>query len=222
MTVVYRALVLPAVTLAAALALTGCGLKGSGTPHTEVREVETFDAIEIGGTFDLVVHIDPSVEQKLEVSGDDNIVPVIETDVRGGTLEVGIDGVSLVRPKTPMKIEVWTPALDAVEVAGSADVDIEGLHGERFELEVAGAADADLSGSVERFELDVAGSGDVSARALEAAIVEIDIAGSGSARVFASESLHADVAGSGKVRYWGKPATVTSDVAGSGTIQPAE
>ena len=207
-----------ALTLAT-VGVAGCGLKGSGNPKTETREVEPFHAVDLGGTFELVVHVDPANEQKLEVSGDDNIVPVISTKVSGGTLDVEIDGANLVRPKTPMKIEVWVPNLDEVEVSGSADVDVEGLHGERFELDVSGSADSDLSGTVDTLVVNVSGSGEVEARALMAKDVEVDISGSGKAEVFASDSLDADVSGSGRVRYWGDPG-VNSSVSGSGKVTP--
>jgi Putative auto-transporter adhesin, head GIN domain len=87
------------------LSLTGCSLRGSGTAMTDSREVEAFESIEIGGAFELIVHVDPAAVQRVEVSGDDNIVPKVTTKVSGGELDVQIDG--MVRPKLDLKVEVW-------------------------------------------------------------------------------------------------------------------
>jgi hypothetical protein len=117
----------------AALALVGCSLRGSGTEMTQPREVETFDSIDIGGAFELVVHVDPSATQRVVVSGDDNIVPEIETTVTSGELDIEM-GASMVRPKLPMKVEIWVASLTGLSASGASDITVEGLHGEAFEL----------------------------------------------------------------------------------------
>ena len=95
-------------TLALPTLLTGCGLKGSGVEATEKRELETFNAISIDGGFILIAHVDPATTQRVEVRGDDNIVPEVVTTVTDGTLELTIDQ-WLVRPKINTTIEVWVP-----------------------------------------------------------------------------------------------------------------
>lgn len=199
------------------LSLTGCSLRGSGTAMTDGRDVEAFDSIEIGGAFELVVHVDPTATQRVEVSGDDNIVPEVTTSVSGGELDVQIEH-GMVRPKLDLKVEVWVPSLTGLEASGASDITVEGLHGERFELDLSGASDTTLSGTVDRFEVDSSGASDLDARGLQAKVVEVEVSGAGDAEVWASDRLDADVSGAGNVRYFGSTKEVYQNVSGAGSV----
>lgn len=199
----------------ATLLLSACGTRGSGDPVTEERELDPFHAIEFGGAIDLVVHVG-AAEQKVVISGDDNIVSEIDTRVSGDKLHVEHEG--WLRPKQTLKLEIWVPTLDSVEASGATDIDIEGLVGERFELDVSGAADAELRGKVTQLDIEVSGAGDVDARSLEAENVVLDMSGAGEAKVWATGKLDVDISGSGEVEYWGNPSEVQQDITGAGSL----
>ncbi|KIG17132.1 hypothetical protein DB30_03729 [Enhygromyxa salina] len=202
-----------------ALSLSACTLEGSGTAKSELRELDSFDAIELGGVFTLVVHVAPGTTQKVEVSSDDNIVPKILTTVSGGELDLSVDH-RMVHPEHPMKVEVWVPSLTKIDASGASKIEVTGLHGERFELDLSGASQSTLAGVVDHFELDSSGAAKLEARALQATTVELDLSGAGHAEVWASDRLDAEVSGAGKVRYWGDPKQVNRDVSGSGSVEP--
>jgi hypothetical protein len=156
-------------TIAAALlglTLIGCTLAGSGTPMTESRDVEAFDSIALGGFFELVVHVDPSAVQRVEISGDDNIVPEVITNVSSGELEIHIDGrtwfgvLELAKPKLGPKVEVWVPSLTGLQRMRS-DIEVEGLHGERFTLHVSEAGSVRYFGDTKEVKQDVSGAGSI-------------------------------------------------------------
>lgn len=215
-TTVLRRLVLPV----AMLALSGCGLRGSGTAATELREVESFAKIDLSGAFELVVHVEPGVAQKVEVTADDNIVGKITTTVSGNELDVELDDeVTFVRPKTPLRVEVWTPSLIGVDASGASEILVEGLSGESFEIQLSGASDSTLRGAVDRFEAQISGAGDLHAKDLQAKVVELRLSGAGDATVWASESLDVDVSGAGDVTYFGNPPTIHKDIAGAGELR---
>jgi hypothetical protein len=196
--------------------LTGCGTRGSGVSASETRELEAFTAIESGGALDLVVHVGAD-EQKVVLSGDDNILPVIETRIRGGKLVIEHDG--WLRPELPLVIEVWVPSLDAVEASGTTNIEIEGLSSGKFELDLSGATDAELSGRVERLDIDASGAADIDATELEAANVVIDMSGAGEAKVWATQALEVDISGAGRVVYWGDPTDLRQDISGAGSVR---
>ncbi|WP_181233539.1 head GIN domain-containing protein [Enhygromyxa salina] len=202
-----------------ALTLAGCSLRGSGTQMTEQRELASFDEIELGGVFKVVVHVAPGTTQKVEVSGDDNIVPKILTTVSGSELDLSVDH-WMVRPEHPVTVEVWVPSLTKIEASGAAKIEVTGLHGEAFELDLSGASSSTLAGIVDRFEIDSSGAAKLDARALQAKTVDVELSGAGNAEVWASEQLDAEVSGAGKVRYWGAPGTVNEDISGSGSVEP--
>jgi hypothetical protein len=201
------------------LLLSGCALRGSGTPTTEIRELDGFEKIDLGGMFDLVVHVDPTAAQKVEVTADDNIIDKVETSVSGGELDVAIEDVSFIRPKTDIKIEVWVPALVAIDASGASDIDVQGLHGESFSLELSGASDSTLHGNVDRFDVEISGAGELDAKNLKAKTVTLELSGAGEAEVWASESLDVELSGAGDVTYYGDPANVSQDISGAGSLK---
>jgi hypothetical protein len=202
------------LTLTTAL-LGACGSRGSGDRKTETRELEGFQSIELGGALDLIVHVG-AAEQKVVISGDDNLVSKVETRVSGGKLHVEHEG--WMRPELPMQIEVWLPKLEAIEASGASDIDVDNLVGERFELELSGAGDIELRGKVDQLEVELSGAGDVDARTLEAKRVAIDISGAGEAKVWTTEKLDVDISGAGEVEYWGNPSEIQQDISGAGSL----
>ncbi len=206
---------LPLVVLSLTAALlSACGTRGSGELLTDTRELDPFHQIEMGGALDLIVHV--GAEQKVVVSGDDNIVSKIETRVSGGKLHIDHDG--LLRPDLPLQVEVWVPTLAAVEASGATDIDVENLAGERFELELSGAGDVELRGKLDVLEVEISGAGDLDARSLEAKQVTIDLSGAGEAKVWATAKLDVDISGAGEVEYWGNPSEVEQDITGAGSL----
>jgi hypothetical protein len=209
---------------------------GSGRAATEARAVAPFEAIAVQGEIELVVR--QSDAPSLAVTADDNLLPLLETVVEGGTLKLRFRAGERVRPKTAPKVVVEATRLKAVSAAGSGNLRLDGLRAPAFALSIAGSSDAVLhglqvdalqvsvagsgdvhgDGSARTLKVSIAGSGDVDLTALQADEVRVSIAGSGDAAVTANRTLQASVAGSGDVRYRGNVATVTTSVVGSGRV----
>lgn len=214
--------------------LDGAGVRGSGDRATTRRSVEPFDRIEIGGNVDADVTVGGATA--VTIAGDDNLLPLVETFVRRGTLHVRPS--EKLRPRAGISVTIATPSLEAVSVGGSGDVRVRRVRSRAFEAGVHGSASlvADgafgdltagvsgsgrmaLSGSAERVDARVSGSGDVDLLALRARSARVRVSGSGGVAVEATESLDAEVSGSGHVRYAGGP-SVRSHVSGSGSVRP--
>ena len=189
-------------------------VRGSGTPGTEIRDVGEFSKIKIEGSPDLDVVIGSNT--LVTITADDNLLPLIETGIDGGSLR--IRSTKSYNSRLGVKIHVTTPSLDAIATSGSGSVFVSGLVARAFGLTISGSSDAMLKGTADNFDLSIFGSGDVQAGQLIAKDVNITISGSGDAVVHATESLNASVAGSGDVTYLGNPEHVQRNIAGSGTI----
>lgn len=248
----YRALRLlpPAVLLVAACALLAFSVSppalaashtGSGTPATETRSVDDFDAIASSGSIDLVVR--QAAATSVTVSADDKLLPLIETVVEAGpqgrTLVIRVRRGEGLRSRQPTRVTVEAARLRALAMTGAGDLTVERLDTPALELSLSGAGDAVLrglrtdslgvriagsgdvqaEGSAGQLRLSIAGSGDADLRALTADEVTISLAGSGDASVVANRSLTVRIAGSGDVEYTGNPASVDSSVAGSGSVR---
>ena len=209
---------------------------GSGKLATETRALPDFQAIELSGSMDLKVR--QGSPQSVQVQADDNLVSQVLTEVEGDTLVIKTRPGHSMRSRQPLLVTVGAPYLAGVDMLGSGDVWVQGIKGERFELQLSGSGDARLSelalrtltvglagsgditaqGRCDDAQLSIAGSGDLSLADLVTLRTTVSIAGSGDARVHATQAVTASIAGSGEVNYSGNPGSVKSNVAGSGSV----
>ena len=190
----------------------GASVKGSGNKASEERTTGDFHALSSKGSID-VIFTPGATSVRLE--GDDNILELIETEVREGVLVISSRGSFSTR--TGLTAYISAPTLDGIRVQGSGDVSGEGLRGESLQVSVAGSGDVTLSGGVQSLDVSVKGSGDVDLGALESVDAKVSIMGSGDVDVHVTGSLDASVMGSGDIIYSGGP-VVKQKVMGSGDI----
>jgi hypothetical protein len=203
--------------LAALVVMTGCTVvTGSGDVETESRDVSAFSRIELNGEGDL--YIVQGDEVSLTIEAEDNLLPYLNSGVRGDTLVIGTEDNISLNTTEPIIYRVTVMDLSQVEVNGSATVVAEGLDQEQLEVEVSGSADVTLSGEVADITVSISGSGDYDGEDLINAKTTLEISGSGNAVVNASEELDVDISGSGDVTYLGDP-KVSQSVSGSGSVQ---
>lgn len=200
------------------VALGGCtltGVKGSGKPGDSVRQVAAFDEVEVSGALDADLTPGPL---HVEVTGDDNLVPLVETEVRGHRLVLRQR--KSMRPQLALRVAIQAPSIRRVEVSGAGTATLHHAAGDDLRLDLSGAGKLVADGTVHHVSVDVSGAGTIRAQALTAERVDADISGAGTADVFASQSLSAHVSGAGTIHYAGNPAQVTKDVSGAGSIEP--
>jgi hypothetical protein len=217
----------------------GDRVQGSGSVQSETRSVGSFQAIEARGSMTIVLR--QSGKEGVEVRADDNILPLIQTQVldHGGvpTLRIDTKPNTSFSTRSDMRVTVDVATLSAllssgsgdiqgdslktpslkIDVRGSGDVQLKQLEADDLTLKVAGSGDVKLGGRAAKVALSIAGSGDVDTHSLQAEDVRISIAGSGDATVNARRTLAVSIAGSGEVTYSGD-ATVTSSIAGNGSV----
>jgi hypothetical protein len=209
-----------AASILLVLALVGCpsGLRGSGTVKTERREVPAFTGLEVGGFFE--VEVTAGKPQSVELSGDDNILPLVTTEVRSGVLVVSTR--ERVLPRQPLKLVVSVSKLTQLGISGAGSARASGIDAVDFKFRLSGAASATVSGAVKTLYAGISGAGGLHASDLRAEAVEVRISGAASAEVHATRSLTARISGAGHVRYRGKPAEVKPEVSGVGSVTPID
>jgi Putative auto-transporter adhesin, head GIN domain len=102
---------------------TGVYASDSGKKASETREVDDFTQLELRGVGRIEVTI--GNRQPLELSGDDNILPVIETKVADGKLV--IDTMRSIRPVQPLIIKATASDLTAVTLGGAGEIAVSGI-----------------------------------------------------------------------------------------------
>jgi hypothetical protein len=214
-------------------------ITGSGKVITEARTVAEFAALAGAGSMDMLVRQGP--QQSVQVSADDNLIPLLETVVENGkngaTLMVRWKQGHSIYTRSKVLVTVVVPKLSAVSLSGSGDAKVEsfttpslqvavsgssdvmlpGLNTEDLSVRISGSGDVRGDGKATKLSISVAGSGDVRLADMRADDVSVRIAGSGDAAVQAQKTLDVSVAGSGDVTYTGA-ATVKKSVAGSGSV----
>ncbi len=203
-----------------AFALAGCGqfeqIKGSGTIKTETRPVQGFTAIGLSGTGDVV--IEQTGTESLTISTDDNLLPLILTEVKGGTLEIGSAPNKSISP-TRLNIKITTIGLRKIDVSGSGRIEATKLTGAVLSADISGSGRITVAGQVSDLNVSVSGSGSFDGADLIARRARASVSGSGHVRANVAEELEAEVSGSGRIEYLGDP-KVKSDVSGSGSVRP--
>ena len=206
---------------------------------TETRAVTEFDAIALGGSFNL--QVSQGDKTSVVVQADDKLLPLIETVVDNGRLEVrwkrGTQSWGWNSSRDNIKVTVVTPKLRALSAAGSGDIQLAAFNTPALKLSISGSGNALLSalttdelgvavagsgdvkgaGKATKVAINIAGSGDVKLIEMKSDDATVKISGSGSATVNAGKTLAVSIAGSGDVTYSGE-ATVKSSVAGSGSV----
>ena len=193
-------------------------VEGSGVRTQEDRELDQFDGVDIATSADF--KISRGEKSSIGIAGDDNIVPLISTEVRDGILFVFVPHSYATNNKLQMLIT--TPGVRRVAINGSADGFLDAVTEDAVDVAISGSGDLGGIGTVDQLNVTIAGSGGVLLHRLRAKQARVTINGSGDAEVHATESLNATVNGSGDVKYSGTPEHVNPQVNGSGSISPVK
>ncbi|HEY7090301.1 MAG TPA: head GIN domain-containing protein [Tepidisphaeraceae bacterium] len=206
------------------LVLIGCGgqmwptVVGSGVSKSETRNTGEFTSVQNDLSANLDITVGPATQ--VTVEADDNILPLIKTEVRGGTLVITSSSVSI-QTKSSLKVTITTPQLTGLVINGSGNANIRGLAGGSFNGTINGSGDITAIGKADTLHGQINGSGNLSLKELTAQSATIAIVGSGNASVAATNSLNASITGSGDISYKpGATLNVQKQIVGSGSIRP--
>lgn len=210
-------------------------------PNRMTYELAQFAEISTVGPQDVVVTIGDTFSVRSE--GSPGAVAQFEPVVEGDTL--------MIRPRDGFNWGNWRslngatfyvtmPRLDGVAVAGSGDVRIDRIEGERFEGTIAGSGElliaamevdeADFkiggggnvsaAGTARETQVAIGASGDVEAGALRSETASISIAGSGNVELAVEDEARVSIMGSGDVDIAG-PGRCSVTRFGSGNVRCA-
>jgi hypothetical protein len=207
--------------LAAVVAAGGCSVnlggprvQGSGVLKTETRPVKGFERIDVSGAVRL--EYSAGKETTVEVSTDDNLLPLVVTEVSGDTLKVYVRGSTSTSLGTTVKVSA--PQLKGLTVSGASSATLSGLEAKGLRLNVSGASTVTASGTADRLDVDCSGASHVHAKGLTAQTVVVGVSGASGAEVRAVQELDANASGASSVRYAGSPARKKENTSGASSI----
>lgn len=191
-------------------------VEGSGRIITDKREVADFTRVELDGAFDTVITCQE--KKKLEITGDDNIVPLIKSEVRDGQLHVYSEKSFSTRKM--LKVTIGLQTLERLAVSGANDVAVDKVKSGALQIDAGGSSTITVAGKARTLASELSGAATLHAGKLEAEEVSVNISGAGNAEVYASKALDAQILGAGSVVYGGNPKDVSRQVLGAGSIEP--
>lgn len=208
---------------------------GSGEVVSEQRDVSDFDEVTLSGVGQL--HITQTGSESLTIEAENNILPLLTSEVHGRRLVLGTEPGAHFSPKRPIRFiltvkdlaavrisgagNVETSALGAqalrLEISGAGNMNITGLAADRLEVTLSGAGNLNCAGEVRDQEVRISGAGSYHSKDLASVTARVAISGAGSAYVRVSEQLDARVSGVGNIVYSGNP-SVRRSVSGVGRV----
>ena len=190
------------------------GVHGSGNVASENRDVAGFKSIDVGGVFQ--VEITAQKDFSVEVLADDNLLPLIKTEVDGGTLRVSTT--RRISPTSPIRVRISAPDIDNLQVSGIANVTVNDLNNSSFALDSSGASKIAITGETSKLTIDVSGASKIDAENLNAENASIDASGASKINVNVSGELRSDLSGASKVVYTGTPTSVVTRKSGASSV----
>jgi hypothetical protein len=207
--------------------LGGSGIQGNGQHVVERRDakvvaaagIDSIDSIDINGPMEVEVRVGET--PSLQVEGDSNLLPLLHTDVSGGTMRVWVEG--NLRSSNPLRVVYTTARLRDIHTNGSGRLSVTGLNGGSLSLSQNGSRSVRLTGNVGRLEVRSNGSGSIDAAGLQSGSTLASSNGSGRLDLgrLQGESLSVDLRGSGGVNASGSVRDMNVRLFGSGSADLA-
>ena len=189
-------------------------VQGSGIAKTENRAVASFDSLDVN--FAGAIAVRSQEQQSLEISGDDNIIPFITTEVKNGTLYVrATKGYS---PQQKLQIRVSTPNVKRFVFDGVGDANLFNIKNDRLAIVVTGVGSFSVSGETKELDITLSGVGSVDAKNLRAVNAKVNSNAVGSVDLYVTRQLDINSTGIGEVNYYGNPKTINKQAEGIGKI----
>lgn len=215
------------------------GISGNGNVAEETRDVSGFTGVHVSSGID--VYLTEGDQFEVRVEADENLLDVIETEVRGNMLVVGTDHVSIRRARSK-RVYVTLPELKELKISSAGDCEGQNtfhcgdlrlgissagdlslkVEADRIDLDISSSGDATLAGTAGHLDASLSSAGDLDAWDLEARVVDVTASSAGDARVFATQEISMDASSAGNIYYRGDARVVHSQSSSAGSIHSRE
>jgi Putative auto-transporter adhesin, head GIN domain len=222
---VFTLLVCLALLLqACSIDIGGNSVRGSGNVVTEDRPVSGVKRVTLANQGDLKIQV--GAAESLVIEAEENLLPYIETNVRGGQLEIRTQNGTDLQNTRPIRYTLTVTELDGVTITSSGGIsasdmrassfsilvsssgklDIASLYADKLDVEITSSGNVAIkTGEVPQIDIRISSSGDLDVQHVAAQKVSVVLSSSGAARVWVSDTLDGRLTSSGNVYYRGSP-----------------
>jgi hypothetical protein len=188
--------------------------KGSGNVVKERRDVSEFKQVDVSA---IQVEITAQKDFSVEVEADDNLLPLVRTEVRGGVLRIETNG--RYKSRNPIIVRVSAPNIEDLDVSGASKVSLTNLSNENFAIHSSGASKIKVEGTTANLEIKTSGASKINAENLKAENVSVDASGASHATVSVSGDLKVNASGASNVSYTGTPTNFDKKTSGASNVK---
>ncbi|MCF8364894.1 MAG: DUF2807 domain-containing protein [Bacteroidales bacterium] len=209
------------VTLSSSGCMYMSGMDGNGNVVKETRDISSFNAIKVGGAFNVILA--QSNTESLSIEADENLMQIIETRVKGNTLVISTR--ENIHDYKALNIYISFKDLEKLNISGACNLKSEGqlkfsnlkfdasgaseitmeLTADKMLCNFSGASEIEFTGAASICDLEISGASGLKAYELICEDMELDISGAADAKVHATGSLEIDASGAASVKYMGSP-----------------
>jgi hypothetical protein len=212
-------------------------ITGSGNLITETRSISGVSRVEL--MIDANLEIQQGSQESLVVTGDENILPVLQTNVVGGKLNIRYQPQVNVRgfhqPKLVLTVKnlsglrlsssgtvnvgpLTTGNFD-IDLTSSCNLNIQNIQADKITTNISSSGDIIIQGVANSLVLHVSSSGNFRAGDLQVQKASVTLTSSGDVTLWVIENLDADISSSGNIAYYGNP-NVSQHLTSSGDLIP--
>jgi hypothetical protein len=193
-------------------------LRGEGDSGSETRTLSSFTSVIADGSTPIDIY--PSTEDRVVVTGYNNLIGVYETNVSDGALRLKFKDSYINIRNSNLQVAVYTKNMNSIKINGSGDVHLHsGLTSNAMVAEINGSSRVDIDANhFNNVSCSINGSGDIYGQACVAQNLTAKISGSGNVRMTVENTMNVRISGSGDVDYWGNPQITEVNISGSGKI----
>ncbi|MFW5792659.1 MAG: head GIN domain-containing protein [Bacteroidota bacterium] len=212
-------------------------IKGSGEVISELRELPYFNAIDVSNSFD--VFITMGEEFHVEIKADDNIVPLVITEVIDDVLEISIERNYSIRKAKSQELHITMPMLLSIKASGATSVKLENrLDSEALYVQASGASDVMLDANLSYLEIKFSGASDLKITGFSESVkarlsgasdmkdydfvcnfLDANLSGASDIRITANEKVSGKLSGASDINLKGDPLVVVSTSGASSVIK---
>lgn len=193
-------------------------VKGDGKATDEHRGLtDTFTSVRASG----IDHLDIVCGHRndgVDLNADSNILPLLETKVEDGVLQIQPKDGTAFSSITPIRVKLNMCVIKALKMSGQVNGTLKEVDANDLKVKLSGASTLVADGTAASLDLVGSGACHIDCRALAANHARITVSGANQTYVNPKEELEIDASGACQVYYVGSPA-ITKDLSGACSVQ---
>ena len=213
-------------------------VKGSGKIETQNVDVSNFSRITLENSGD--VYIEQGATESVSVEADDNILPLLETTVRGGELVLSTKPNTSIDPSRKIVYRITAKELSGIALRGSGNFNVSPIKSDSMDISVDGSGNIKIDDlATGKLSMHLNGSGNIAIDKVSASSTDASVNGSGDIKLsgesptqkisfsgsgnylagdLKSGSVDVNIPGSADVTVWATDELKTN-INGSGTVR---